>query len=1333
VPFSLYLPAVTDQRFPPIGRRDLRALILVAGPKDLDAYELPRFDTVRAVTVVRDTLKEIPSDVLAHLDGAVGPPTLDALCDRITRERYTLLHVVGHARYRAESSATTLYLSRPDGTVDPVEGQRLLDRLGALGGAQGLPHFAFLSCCEGASPEAEDALGGLGQRLVRDLGMPAVVAMTAPITVKTAFDLASGFYAGLRAHGELDRALVEATAPLAERADIRVPVSALFSRLGGRPLFSDVTDRDLTPAETADGLERVERLLQERAPSLLLAFRGHAVSVEGTLNAAPDKWNKALLDERDAALRKINELCGEALELSFRALALGQAPPPYNANCPFRGLNPFRREDRPFFFGREKLVADLAPRLTEDPFFLAVLGPSGSGKSSLVLAGLVPALLERLSGLNPVEITPGTDPVTQLDIALNQDPGLLVVDQFEELFTLCTDPAKRREFLDRMLGLVGSRRIVLTMRVDFLGECAPDEALRQLMEKHQRLVPPMNREELRGSMERQASAVGLKFEENLIERILDDVAGEPGAMPLLQHTLLELWNRRNGRWLRARAYGDIGGVRGAIARTADTFFGKLDPAEQRRVRDIFLRLTRLGDNPDPGEERRDTRRRVALSDLVPDGSDLETTKALVARLAGTRLIVTGVRKVAQPGGAVRDQEEVEVAHEALIRHWPRLRDWLDDNDEALRLRAGVGDAAREWDRGGRDADLLVHRGKRLDAIAAIGQTSGLALNVLETAYYENCLALRARERRKTRSPSPTQRHSAPSIGIGSFRIYLDASSLIAYLIVFLAFLSSVGIVTFQLPRISEWWQRDTTKGTPVTAPSVPKPEHPTKNPSESTRTTTTNDPPLIYSEVEGPARDSTVPAPAAGPSRDEVTLVNMIPVSLSGEHEQDSEPCLAVNPADPRQMAASVLNATPAGRLPTPIFVSSDGGNTWRLNNIVPGVPGGSTIGNMTLCFATSGNSLYAAAVQVSGTQLVLNVLRTGTFLDSALMSVLNQRRNVDNPFILAVSNQGKDRVYVGINDFQARPAPRTATVDVCDDAGSAGARFTPARIEVRNTDRQDGSRIRPVAHPEGTVYAAYYGWRSIVGEFASGMLDITTDVVVVRDDQGATVEPRFEDLIDRDDQLYGQRVVQGVKVLFQQSGLPQGGQQRINGTLSLAVDPRPGNSGTIYLAWGDREGGYAFVLHVRGSTDRGANWSPDDLLTVRSATNAALAVNSEGTIGLLYQRLIGTDSSRRWVTHFRKSQDGKTWTDLVLAQTPANTPAKEFDPYLGGYDFLLAVGKDFYGIFSANNTPDPSSFPSGVRFQRNHDLNAKRLLDRDNATAVPISIDPFFFQIKVQ
>jgi hypothetical protein len=464
-----------------------------------------------------------------------------------------------------------------------------------------------------------------------------------------------------------------------------------------------------------------------------------------------------------------------------------------------------------------------------------------------------------------------------------------------------------------------------------------------------------------------------------------------------------------------------------------------------------------------------------------------------------------------------------------------------------------------------------------------------------------------------------------------------------------------------------------------------------------------------------------------------IQVVNMVPKSNSDEVFQDSEPHLAVNPTNPQQIAASAFTPDPMGGPNAPIYVSTNGGLTWRLNPIVPSGAGQFfPTGDITTAAPgrrsddddddddngdDNGRRLYAGILRTPGS-LLFNALRTPDFLSPTIMSVLLSRSDEDQPWAQVVKvrsgpDAGKDRLYIGINDFNA--LPRSATVEQSLDAAVAAPAFTSARIEQRNTSGQDGPQIRPVAHRDSTVYAVFYGWRDF--DITNR---VTADVVVVRDDNGGAGATPYTDLVDANDGVAGVRVVQNITFTFN-SIL---GQTRLGGNPSIAVDPR--NSSTVYLAWADAQTSLS-TLHIRRSTDRGQTWGAD-LRSIANATNPALAVNSRGHVGLLYQRLTGTAPNQRWETHLeRSSNGGAAWGDSVLANTPAATPVPTFQPFLGDYDYLMAVGRTFYGIFSANNSPNRANFPSGVRYQRNVDFATNRLLGLDGSTIIPTSIDCFF------
>jgi len=447
-----------------------------------------------------------------------------------------------------------------------------------------------------------------------------------------------------------------------------------------------------------------------------------------------------------------------------------------------------------------------------------------------------------------------------------------------------------------------------------------------------------------------------------------------------------------------------------------------------------------------------------------------------------------------------------------------------------------------------------------------------------------------------------------------------------------------------------------------------------------------------------------------------LTLVNMIPRSLSGETEQDSEPSIAVDPENTQHIIATAFTPDPMGTGYAPIYVSSDGGQTWALRSTVPSQ---NITGDITVGFG-GGGRLYGGILKVPG-GLLMNLLRTTNPFGTSPMAVIGSRRNVDQPFVRAHKTGTRDRVYVGNNDLSVTNG-RSATLDMSLSGAATAPRFKRVRLEQRSTGSagQNGPQVRPAVHPDGTVYAAFYGWRAF-----SSTKRVTSDVVVVRDDDGGDSAKPFTALSDPSDSLPGRLVAKNVAFVWD----ARLGNNRLGGDLALAVDPA--DSAVVYLVWAALDGP-VYTLHLRRSTDRGVTWSANDLRTKISATNPAVAVNARGTLGFVYQQVTGSGASQRWITSFEQSADGgRTWQSSVLANVPAVAPAPQFQPYLGDYIGLTSVGTDFFGIFSANNTPDLTSFPNGVVYQRNHDFGTRRLFDVDGSTEVAVSIDPFFFKVK--
>ena len=445
--------------------------------------------------------------------------------------------------------------------------------------------------------------------------------------------------------------------------------------------------------------------------------------------------------------------------------------------CPYKGLNYFDEADADLFVGREELSNKLVERVlsmtscesSNQSRFLAVIGASGSGKSSLVRAGLVPALRWNKQSIDwqILILTPAAHPLESLAASLTHESSsvaatatfmddlardsrslqifakrrlgtkdgshlLLVIDQFEELFALCRAQDERAAFISNLLTAAseaaGPVITLITLRADFYAHCANYIQLREALAENQEYIGGMSEEELRRAIEEPARRGRWEFEPGLGDLLLHDIGHEPGALPLLSHALLETWQRRRGRMMTLSGYTSSGGVRGAIAETAEAVFADRFTHHQQDVaRRIFLRLTELGDETSTG----DTRRRASFNELIPKPEETNTTHTLLKVLADARLIVTS-------------EDTVEVAHEALIREWPRLRSWLEDNREGLRLHHQLIEAAQEWEALNHDPDLL-YRGARLTQAQDWAGTHLDEMNALEHEFLDASIAVAQRE------------------------------------------------------------------------------------------------------------------------------------------------------------------------------------------------------------------------------------------------------------------------------------------------------------------------------------------------------------------------------------------------------------------------------------------------------------------------------------------------------------------------------------------------------------------------------------------------------------
>ena len=492
-----------------------------------------------------------------------------------------------------------------------------------------------------------------------------------------------------------------------------------------------------------------------------------------------------------------------------RSVALeAEALPDDTLPCPYRGLFHFGPDDAEFFFGREVFVTELV-QAVETRAFIPVLGASGSGKSSVVLAGLVPRL-QQLGYWQFTHFRPGEDPFHALALALvplytpdldatdqiaqarklatylrdgevqvgdviariqQQHPNqrvLLIADQFEELYTLCAQEDTRRQFLDCLLASLAAVPanasplvLVATMRADFLSNALSYRPFADMLQAGDVKLGAMNPEELCKVIEQPAAKLGVTFEAGLAQRILKDVEHEPGNLPLLEFALTELWQRRSGGKLTHEAYEAIGQVEGALARYADQQYARLSESEKEQVRHIFIQLVR------PGEGTEDTRRLATKAELGDD------RWALVKQLADVRLVVTSKDGT--------KQETVEVVHEALIRNWGELRRWMTTDRNFRTWQERLRGAIQQWESMNYDEESLLRGAALVEAEEKFQQRQG-DLSVAEQDFIQQSIKLhdQLKKAKIARQQREIRRSRRIAVGAISIAIAISAAGIFSF-------------------------------------------------------------------------------------------------------------------------------------------------------------------------------------------------------------------------------------------------------------------------------------------------------------------------------------------------------------------------------------------------------------------------------------------------------------------------------------------------------------------------------------------------------------------------
>ncbi len=555
--------------------------------------------------------------------------------------------------------------------------------------------------------------------------------------------------------------------PVGPAADVHGLAIAAYETLTGRLPFPD------EPNQAA----LLQRQLNDPIPLIRHARSDVPVGVEDVIQRATSKAPSG----RFPTVREFVTAFSEAASPTsvhtgrgVRATSNRTAIPTHERN-PYRGLLPFDEPDARYFAGRERLVAQLLDVLTEQRV-VAVVGPSGSGKSSVVKAGVLPALRQgQVRGSDSwyiTTITPGRRPFEELEAALHRvaiDPPagllglltegprglaralrrvlpengqlLLAIDQFEELFTLCDSEEDRRLFLEAIASAVTDERprlrVILTLRADFYDRPLRYESIGRMVRDATVAVLPLAADELEHAIVDPAAAVGAEFEPGLLSEIVADVADQPGALPMLQYALTELYERRISNLIMRDSYREIGGLGGAVARAADDLYMSASETEQHAIRDLFGELVMLGDGA------HDTRRRVRRSEL---GASDEMV-GVIDRFGSARLLSFDTDPSTR-------EPTVEVAHEALIREWPRCQSWLEEDRDDLRTRRHLDRTADEWDKRGRQ-DAELYSGGRLEGAEAwvathAGRLTEVPLQFLDASRARRTAAADAEKRTKQR-------------------------------------------------------------------------------------------------------------------------------------------------------------------------------------------------------------------------------------------------------------------------------------------------------------------------------------------------------------------------------------------------------------------------------------------------------------------------------------------------------------------------------------------------------------------------------------------------------
>ncbi|PWQ94725.1 CHAT domain-containing protein [Leucothrix arctica] len=784
--FSLYEPGQSERYYPRFVQRELKTLVVINSPhpdyQDAAGANFSTFDTDLLAGQLSGINKELPDTVSPPVILSNAPNnSWRSMTAALNTGQYHILHIVCHGFYHESSQESYLAFQNEDQRLEAISTKQFVNDLKKI---SPLPQLIFLSSCDTAHPEASvDSQGQFAQHIRQALGTPAVIAMSGKVAQSAANTISQTFYPHLLSAPHVDIALSRASHALYQDKNNNRFMPVLRQRLGHESLFglSEWSIHELNTAQLTSGLKRLEELLPERAPM----YNQELADILTSLDLIEEEPESKLLTPNqttflpnvdiDPNLEVLDRFCHDVTGIDFATLTQDESSlPEYDSRCPFPGMEPFKNTDRQdfrqFFFGRDKDIAAVCQKLIDEPI-VAVVGSSGSGKSSLVFAGILPKLAtegwqllgDQQEGIR-LQLSDQSQQSGNLEAQLNQalesldanQKTLLYLDQFEQVFVGSDEHyLKQRQTLFKKLFELPKQfpklRVLLTIRADYALEDAK-QYLGDIITEQRYDLSAFTTPELRQLIEQQVASTNLIFDDGLAHRIQSEVIeDQKGVLPLLQYLLWQLWQRRKGRLLRTQDYEALNGIQHVVTTIADRVFEQYEPNEttpqeykdaQYYLRNIFMRLTQ----PDKerkkafGDHYRDIKQPVAKASLYPFGVDEGVIDELLITLHDERLITTRI------DGAGKQQ--VEIVHESLIQYWDKLRGWLQDR-QLIEMQQELSEYAQHWSErsnkvtkrnSGRleNNEALRHSGSQIKEVCDQEDNQQLFLNSTEQEYLGEC-------------------------------------------------------------------------------------------------------------------------------------------------------------------------------------------------------------------------------------------------------------------------------------------------------------------------------------------------------------------------------------------------------------------------------------------------------------------------------------------------------------------------------------------------------------------------------------------------------------------